>query len=112
MEYFEAYKYIPRRGNIVRLYEFRGRFYSELTAADHPEPLLTPMPRSKHILVMAENFIDATVVLNKRNPMFFADQARCLAILKLEQDQKVVPLPASSDASVRELEESAHPEGS
>jgi hypothetical protein len=76
---FEAYKYLPRKGDILRLYEFRGHNYKLSQEVDAAEPSFVRDSRMKYILVLAENLLDAVAHVQKHSPLFFPDRVAFMA---------------------------------
>ena len=86
MELLEAYRVIPAKGSVVRLYEFRGQYHYLVDPAEnggHPIKI-RPKGKLKYVGVVAENLYDAVVHLHLLRPEYFPDRVMCRAEMPVE----------------------------
>jgi hypothetical protein len=100
MELLKAYKVIPMQGNIVRLYEFGGR-YDDLVdparnAGQHFKR--NPTAKLKYIGVLAESLYDAVIHLRLLCPRFSPDRV-------MERGEVKVEIPQSQRGMLPEMED-------
>jgi hypothetical protein len=102
MEYLNAYKVIPRKGNIVRLYEFRGYFQYLADPAENEGNLLKRNPTAKLISVgvFAESLYDAVIHLHLLRPQYVPTRVSEREEAKVEIPRmQFNTLPESEDKS-------------
>lgn len=85
MRVLESYKCFPRKGEVVRIYEFRGRYHANIDASENVEPSALDGSKLKYILVLAENLPDAVVYVQKHSPLFFPDRVLYLAKIQVRK---------------------------
>ena len=101
MELIKAYQVIPMQGNVIRLYEFEGRFQYRVDPATNGGNFFKKNPQAKlrAVGVFAESLYDAVIFLRLVRPYFLPIRVAQKEELKVELSQaQLSPLPQEEES--------------
>lgn len=99
MQIFKSYKDLPRKGEVVRLYEFRGRHCAHSQELENAEPSVFSSARLRNFLVLAEDLPDAVAHVQRHLPLFSPD--RVLYLARIQPAKATVDAGGSSEEELR-----------